>query len=121
MDGRKLSEWLAQSGRPTILYCPTWGDLTSFEWFRKGMNGLLAKYRVIVKLELADAVNRLLGQPIPDFGKLNERLYAYQDGLAPQRAHAAISQLPAGDGGPKRKNDYPGRFLAEATASFIET
>jgi len=228
IDGRKLSEWLAGPDRKTVLFCPTWGGLSSFEWFRRSLDGLLADYRVIVKLhhgislsneyhyndlsddhiflcdETADLFNlfpvsdlvisdysgaifdamlaekrlllinsipsevkdtgvyninkmsnigklgkadvtesldiqarrwlptvgepgavaakvkELLEQPAMDYRDMNRQLYAYQDSRAPERAHAAISELLA-SGARKRQVDHPGRFRTDQFRAFVET
>lgn len=58
LDGRKLSAWLAGSDRKTVLFCPTWGGLSSFQWFRQCLDGLLADFRVIVKLHHGISLSR---------------------------------------------------------------
>lgn len=228
-DGRALTEWLARSQRKTILYCPTWGGLSSFQWFREALDSLLADYRIIVKLhhgislskkfsphelagehvflcdetvdlfdlfpvsdlvvsdysgaifdailagkrlllvnsippdvkdtgmynlkslrnigqlnpaaigddesldiyirkwvptvnepgEIASAAARLLDGPVMAYDDLNEKLYAFRDDRAPERAYAAIAELLARNEEP-RKTHYPGRFLMDEFVSFVE-
>ncbi|WP_372629549.1 CDP-glycerol glycerophosphotransferase family protein [Cohnella sp.] len=50
IDGDSLSYWLEKEPKETLLFCPTWGDLSSFEWFKAAINQLLTKYKVIIKL-----------------------------------------------------------------------
>ncbi|SFB47796.1 CDP-Glycerol:Poly(glycerophosphate) glycerophosphotransferase [Cohnella sp. OV330] len=51
IQGRSLRAW--KNGIPeraTVLYCPTWGDLTSYDWFKTALQQLLGKYNVMIKL-----------------------------------------------------------------------
>lgn len=48
--GNLLSEWLASSNLKTIIYSPTWGDLSSLAWFQKAIEELTSEYKVIIKL-----------------------------------------------------------------------
>ncbi len=50
VTGQLLSGWLSSSGRTTLLYCPTWGDLSSFRWFKQAIDTLTEQYRIIIKL-----------------------------------------------------------------------
>lgn len=50
LDGRPLSSWLAEDRRTTLLYCPTWGDLSSFNWFKEAIHALTPQHKIIVKL-----------------------------------------------------------------------
>jgi len=50
VTGQRLSGWLSSSGRETLLYCPTWGDLSSFRWFKQAVGMLTERYKIIIKL-----------------------------------------------------------------------
>jgi hypothetical protein len=49
-DDTLISQWFSSSIDDVLLYCPTWGDLSSFTWFKQVVNQLEQKYRLIIKL-----------------------------------------------------------------------
>ncbi|WP_374717696.1 CDP-glycerol glycerophosphotransferase family protein [Neobacillus sp.] len=49
VQGEKI-ESIGQGNRKVILYCPTWGELSSIKYFDRQLPGLLVEYDVIVKL-----------------------------------------------------------------------
>jgi len=50
VTGRSLSAWIASSNSKIILYCPTWGDLSSLNWFNTAIHELSQGFKVIIKL-----------------------------------------------------------------------
>ncbi len=63
--GERLSVWLTK--RFKILYCPTWGELSSVPFFLEIVNQLSEKYDVIIKMHHGNSLNDLF-----DFNCLNK-------------------------------------------------
>lgn len=58
INGLSLAQWQVQSDKEILLYCPTWGDLSSFDWFKSAINELSPSYNIIVKLHHLIALSK---------------------------------------------------------------